>query len=85
MEPPHISPRETLATRRVGQIVAAVLALAGAGLATATVLARPAPGAPRPSVQVTPTLSVHDSADRFASSGEDNGPGCDEAAVAKHP
>ncbi len=68
------------------RIIVAVLALAGAGLATATVLARPAPAAPLSSTKVTPTLSVQDSlADRIASPGDDTGPGCDEAAVARLP
>ena len=71
---------------RLRRIVVAVLVVAGATLATARVLARPAPGASPDSMRAMKTLPVSGSlGDRVANSGEDNGPGCDEAAMAKHP
>ena len=86
MDTCHTDPRATHASPRLRRIVVAVLAVAGAGLATARVLARPAPDAAPSSMRAVKTLSVSGSlADRVASSGEDNGPGCDEAAMAKHP
>ena len=86
MHPPHVPTHEPLASRRVRQIVVAVLALAGAALLTATVLARPATGVLRSPIPDPPALSVPDSfGDHIASSGEDVGPGCAESDVAKHP
>jgi len=86
MNTPHLPAREMLASRRVRQIVVAVLALAGAGLLTATVLARPAPAVLRSSAPEPPTLAVPEAfGDNIASSGEDIGPGCAESDVAKHP
>ena len=86
MDTSHTDPRATDASRRLRRIVVAVLAVAGAGLATARVLARPGPGAAPGSMRATKTLSVSGSfEERVASPGEDSGPGCDEAALAKHP
>jgi len=86
MDSSHTDPRAMHASPRLRRIVVAVLAVAGASLATARVLARPAPAAPPGSMRAVKTLSVSGSfADRVASSGEDNGPGCDESALAKHP
>ena len=78
---------DTSHTRRtLRRILVAVLLVGGAGLATARVLARPAPAASARPARADRTLSVAGSfEDRAASSGEDSGPGCDEAALAKHP
>jgi hypothetical protein len=86
MDAPPIPPRVPRASPEVRRTVVAVLALAGAGLATATVLARPAPSAAPITVHVARFASDPDSfGGPVASSGDDTGPGCAESEVAKLP
>ena len=86
MDVPPIHPRAADASPRLRRTVAVVLILAGAGLATATVLARPAPVTPVSSIRVDGPLTHLDAlTSRLASAGDDTGPGCAESEVAKHP
>ena len=81
-----IHARATQPSSRLRRTVLVVLALGGAALATATVLARPAPVAPRAELRAAGSFSHQDSlAARLASSDEDTGPGCAESEVARLP
>jgi hypothetical protein len=61
-----------------------VLALAGAGLAAGTILARPAPAAAPIPLHVARIAShPHSFEGAVASFGDDTGPGCAESEVAK--
>ena len=85
MDTTHIHRPATHASHGLRRIVVAALAVGAAGLATASVLARPAPVGSPSSLRVTKTLSVSDLPAGLAASSDDSGPGCDEAAVARHP
>jgi hypothetical protein len=83
---PPIHPRATQASPQLRRTVLVVVTLGGAALATATVLARPAPAAPRAELRVGGTFSPPDSLSaRLASGDEDTGPGCAESEVARLP
>jgi hypothetical protein len=83
---PPVHPRATHASPQLRRTVVAVLALTGAVLATATVLARSDPVAPPVTIQVAGGFSHAASfVDRLASAADDTGPGCAESEVAKHP
>ena len=82
-----VHPRATHVNPRLRRNVVAVLAVAGAVLATATVVARPAPVAP-PSSPMSIALSrahTESLVGRLANAGEDTGPGCAESEVARLP
>lgn len=83
---PPVHPVATQASPRLRRALVVVLAVGFAGLATATVLARPAPAAAPVSIHVGGTFSHPDSlAARLANADEDTGPGCAESEVARLP